>query len=119
MVDGNGTLTLNITETGGASPTGFHKMLQVWPENAVTWNSMGNGVQANGVEAETSPDMSIPQFTPAGQMQITVPAAAIQDWLNGQANHGWVLLFPGNNSATLSSREGSSPPHLSFSYTAP
>ena len=85
---------------GGA----LHRMIADWNDTAMWASSFGgNGVQADGVEAMTSPDASLVGST--GRVTIEV-LASLQAWQADPAsNHGWVLLPAGNNGWDISSNE--------------
>jgi len=89
------TLTLNITSGG----SGFllHEMLQAWDANSITWNSAGNGIQANGVEAAATSLLSVGAndggtVIPGGvfTFDFTAPLLRLQAGQGG--NLGWALL---------------------------
>lgn len=114
------TLTFNVTAANNAGQiTGFHKMLAAWDESS-TWDSMTGGISDNDVEAESATDFTR-EFSSTGSHEITVPAAAIQDWVDGQTNHGWALLaqWATNHNCLLESSEGTTQPVLSIDYTEP
>ena len=87
-----------------------------WNENA-SWNSLEDGVEADGAEALTEPDVSTGNV-PLGTSEWDV-TAAVQAWLGGAPNHGWVLLPLGANNWVFHSREGAVPPQLIVTYLAP
>ncbi len=89
-------LTVNVFNTG----SGFriHRMLTPWSE-ADTWNSLGDGIQTDGVEAVADAAGSIgadndsPNVA-AGERSIEI-TSAVQAWVDGATNHGLALLpFP-------------------------
>ena len=84
------TLTLQ-TGTGAGSGTGdpFYRMLMSW-SNTATYNSLGNGVQSNGVEASSVASFQAPSIVNSGPISFDV-TADVQAWANGQANYGWVV----------------------------
>lgn len=116
------TLTVNVTDALAAGKlVAFHKMLVTWDETTSTWNSHTAGISANDAEAESAADFTA-EVTATGSAQITVPAASIQDWIDGQTNHGWALL-PSNwsdgDELIFNSRTGATPPVLAVSYQEP
>ena len=85
-------LMLNILNSGDGSP--LYRMLTPW-NDPETWNTMGNGVQTDMVEAETSIFSQIgvtnqSGSTGVGEMQVSV-LPDVQYWVNGGTNYGWVL----------------------------
>lgn len=66
-----------------------YRMLAPWTE-ASTWNSMGAGISANGVEASTLHDSSI--TTSSGANSTFDATASVSAWKNGSPNYGWAIL---------------------------
>jgi hypothetical protein len=91
----NATLTLEVFSAG--SGWSWHEMLQSWDEDADTWNSRVNGIQADGVEA-----VATAVFTDgAGDGNGNIPngtysfdvTGSLQEWQSGAlANNGWAIL---------------------------
>lgn len=87
-------LVLEIQDAG--SGFAVHEMLQEWDENS-TWAGFADGVQADGLEAETTPLAAFGAGNfglnvPVGRIEIDV-TATLEAYLEGeQSNHGWVLL---------------------------
>lgn len=88
------TLTLQITSAG----SGFrlHEMLQAWDAALVTYGSVGNGIQADGIEAAVLPLLEVGANDPGSNigegplvLDITV---AMQRAQAGLAPFGWALL---------------------------
>jgi MYXO-CTERM domain-containing protein len=105
------TLTLNITSAG--SGIRLFDMLTPWNEATITWNSAGNGIQANGVEAAATPFLEIGANDgggniPEGTLVLDV-TASLQAWASGAVpGYGWALLpfVPnGTNGTDFFSRE--------------
>jgi hypothetical protein len=74
----------------------FHAMLQPWQDTA-TWNSMVNGISADGIEAAvaSSADAGSPTFKPfvQGGYHSFELTPDVQSWANGtKANYGWAIL---------------------------
>ena len=85
------TLTFYVTnETNGTATVGLHRMLSAWSDTD-TWNSMTNGIdtEAAGTADHT---LAIPHgfgfktFSGAGLV------STLQDWSDGQTNHGWAVF---------------------------
>jgi hypothetical protein len=93
-------------------------MLVPWSDATATWNSMTNGIQADGVEASVAADsVFMPSGTSVAPLTTTDVTASVQAWANGAANDGWVLLSTGSDSWGFSSCEGTGPPVLTVTYT--
>jgi hypothetical protein len=72
----------------------MHRMLVSWGET-VTYNSIGGRLfAADDVDAESSVDANWPGddgYT--GLITLSIPAATIQDWVNGVlTNNGWLMI---------------------------
>jgi Bacterial Ig domain/Calcineurin-like phosphoesterase len=103
------TLQLEVTD-GSVNNMNLHRMLSAWTPSD-TWNSLTNGIQANGIEAIATPDTS------SGTSQVGTLAfnvlPSIQAWkTNPASNHGWVMLPTGNDGVTFHSSEGTVKPKL-------
>jgi hypothetical protein len=88
-------LVLDVTNTG--SGPHFYRMQQPWNGNTATWNSLVDGVQADGTEANPKYFSSLNNAggasaaTTTGSIGVGV-TADLQAWSNGEANNGWALL---------------------------
>ncbi len=101
------SLTVNVTSSSsGPANITMHRMLIPWTGND-TWNSMGNGVQADDIEAASATDSLL--ASPASSSVVTFddPAliATLQAWSNGASNDGWVILNDHQNDWSFSSSE--------------
>ncbi|MFO7648448.1 Ig-like domain-containing protein [Halomonas campaniensis] len=106
------TLVVQTTSKGDGAT--LHRMLQPWSDGA-TWNSLENGIQADGIEAMIPIDLDT-GFIPAGTTQLDV-TTSLQAWADGQANHGWAFLPQGPDGWDFHSAEGSTPPTLIVEYS--
>lgn len=86
-------LTLNTSDRGDGGT--FHRMLSAWDVGA-TWDSMDDGLAADGVEAEASADLSVGPKVEIGGRLFDV-TATVQKWSGGAANYGWALLPVGRD----------------------
>jgi hypothetical protein len=96
--------TLVIRSTTANAQSGgtisFHRILIPWNETDTWTGSFGdNGVQADDVEAMSVADGSyLPNFADPGGNPVNTRertldvTAAVQAWVNGGVNYGWVLL---------------------------
>ena len=106
-------LELNIDNGGHGFQ--FHRLLQNF-DNTSTWDSLDNGIQADGVEAATTAD-AVTGSISTGMMSVDV-TNSIQEWQeNPNSNHGWAILASGNNGVIFDSCDGSNPPNLIVEYT--
>ncbi len=86
------TIGGDATGDGGT----FHTMLQSWSDTD-TWNTLGGGVQADGVEASaafnmSAGDASLAPNVPYGFNSFDV-TADLQAWVDGSLdNYGWAAL---------------------------
>ncbi|MFZ5508306.1 MAG: DNRLRE domain-containing protein [Pseudomonadota bacterium] len=75
----------------------MYDMLTDWSQNVITWNSIGNGVQANGIEAASAPVFTIgandgSENVGTGWLTIDLTASlkATQDGV--VPGYGWVMM---------------------------
>jgi Calcineurin-like phosphoesterase/Dockerin type I domain len=101
------TLVLSVSNEG--DPVTVHRMLIDWSDTA-TWNSLGTGVSADGVEAVTAG---------AATDYVNIAALAIDvtddvtTWQQDPAgNRGWVMLPTGGNGIDFDSADGRLFPQL-------
>ena len=110
------TLTLNISNAS-ADGASFHRMLQCWSDTD-KWSTFGgDGVQANGIEAVATADVST-FYNNTGPYNVNV-LPSLQAWSNGAINLGWVLLPNGTDSWQLDSANGTAKPLLTVTYFPP
>ncbi len=87
-----------------------YQMLQSWSDT-VTWNQLGNGVQADGLEAGSAP-ITTTASVDSGLLQLDI-TSAVQNWqVNPDQNHGLALLPTDNNGVTLYTSESAYAPRL-------
>jgi type III secretion system FlhB-like substrate exporter len=113
------TLQLRIVEDG--TGLGYlHRILSVnWNESS-TWNSVGDGVALDDVEARSTADGSNNLSNNNSFITYTV-TASVQSWANGASNLGWMIYTDGNELGLASSENGTlaNRPLLTINYTAP
>lgn len=86
----------------------FHAILQPWDDTTATWNSWGEGIQADGIKAAMAPTASLgyPSLDPnvQGTRNTIVVTADLQAWANGaRPNYGWAMLpWPNGTDAWIS-----------------
>ena len=86
-------LVLNITDSGDGSP--MYRMLIPWNADTETWDSIGNGVSFDNVEATNVwfsqiNVTNLSQATGLGHIKVGV-IPDVQAWVDGQPNFGWAL----------------------------
>ena len=112
------TLTMQHTAANAnGNLVNVYRMVAPWSQSTATWNSLGAGIQADGIEARTTPDVS---FDSAAQ---TVPftlnlnvAVSVQAWADGEANYGWALLPTGTDGYRFDSSILATGPALTVEY---
>jgi len=111
------SLEINVTN-GSDEGALLHRMLQSW-DDTDTWNTWGDGIDADGIEAEATAESSS-NGSSSGTATIDV-TPDVQVWSNNPAsNRGWAWLPPsGDDSWQFRSAEGTTPPKLTVTYFPP
>jgi len=91
-------------------------MLTEWSGGS-TWESLGDGVQADGEQATVDPDTETGAVG-LGTTSIDV-TASVQAWGDGETNYGWAFLPLGDDGWDFATAEGESPPRLMIEYEPP
>ena len=79
------------------STVNLHRMLVPFSRSA-TWNSMIDGVSADGREASRHKDsFTFGKIAANSSTVIFDVTDTVQAWASGQANHGWVFINTGGN----------------------
>lgn len=115
------SLTLEVTD-GSASGGSINRMLVGWNSTS-TWNSLGSGVQINGIEATSTDAINVGSIA-KGSHTFNV-TESLTAWNNsastsaGQnaANFGWVFKPTNIDSWDFNSAQGAVKPVLSITYT--
>jgi hypothetical protein len=95
-------------------------MLTDWKDDA-TWNSVSDGVAADGKEAAAASDFSL-IGTLEGTIALFDVTDAVQSWSDGTANHGWVVLPGGKDGWRFHSSEAhpiAERPRLEITFAKP
>lgn len=75
----------------------LHRMLVPFSPSA-TWNSMVDGVSADGCEASRHKDsFTFGKIAANSSMIVFDVTDTVQAWASGQANHGWVFINTAGN----------------------
>lgn len=69
----------------------LHRMFRPWVENS-NWNSMGSGVQLDGVEAASEPEFVVLPNVPDAWAIFDVTATVNDMARNPASNQGWVII---------------------------
>lgn len=93
-------LRLSVSNAGNA--LALHRLLQPWSDGA-SWNSLGNGISADGSEAMATADVTTAAVA-VGTLDIDV-LTSLQAWQGGAANHGWLLQPGGGDGVDIASSE--------------
>jgi hypothetical protein len=91
-------------------------MLTAWSDETATWESLEAGIQANGIEAVTEPDLVTGQQNTLEASTFDV-THSLQAWTSGADNHGWAFQALSNNGWDFSSSEGKAAPILTVTYS--
>ncbi|NQV05108.1 DUF11 domain-containing protein [bacterium] len=81
----------------------LHRMMGPWDESS-TWNSMGSGIQTDGVEAAAVADASVAS-PGTGTVTFGGLETTVQAWSDGAPVHGWVLVSTNDNNWDVRSSE--------------
>ena len=101
-------LEIDVSNPGNSFKV--HELIQNWADTS-TWNSWGSGIQANGVEAASTP-VATTNWVSTGILQIDV-TASLQAWqADPTTNKGWAFLPTGSDGVYFDSAEGSNAPRL-------
>jgi hypothetical protein len=75
----------------------LHRVLVPWKRTS-TWNSLGAGISADGLEASRTRDSFTFGKIAANTSEIVFDVTdTVQAWVNGEGNHGWVFINNGGN----------------------
>lgn len=105
--------TLTVETTGRGDGAALHRMRRNWSESD-TWDSLGDGVQADGSEAASSADVETGSVS-TGPTAIDV-TTSVRAWVDGSANYGWAFLPSGRDGWDFYSAEGATPPTLTVTF---
>jgi len=116
-------LTLHVTNSSSTNPT-VHQMLVDWNENGLTWNNAaatGNGTagfQADNIDAKSASIGAFPAST-LGDAVLDI-TDVVQNWVNGEANHGLLFLSSSLDAAEFASSNNDFHvrPRLVIEYTS-
>jgi len=105
---------LVVTTTAAGDGYQLHRLLVTW-DVASTYESLGDGIQLDDVEAAATPTASAPVAEGPGRRHLDV-TADVRAWLaNPTTNHGWLGVTAGTGQ-TVASSEGAEPPRLVIAF---
>ncbi len=106
MVTSASLTIVNDNPTSPGATLSLHRMLTPWAETD-TWNMLGSGVQTDDVEASTVPDVAYSGPLDVVDTVTTISGleSAVQSWVDGNPNHGWLLLLDNTNGVDFRSSE--------------
>jgi hypothetical protein len=98
-------LTLTTEGSSAHSKHGgrLHRMTTAWSEQS-TWASLGGGVQV-GVESRAQHDVDTAGSVDLRGTRSFDVTAAVQAWVDGEPNQGWVLVANGSDGWQIRSSE--------------
>ncbi len=104
----------------GSAYVQLHQMLVPWDETS-TWNTSGDGIQSNDVEALAAPDQGGLLDGHGSYVGGFPVIATIQAWAkNPERNHGWLLIAsPNSPGLCFLSSETNRGPRLIVHFTPP
>ncbi|MDW8381365.1 MAG: DNRLRE domain-containing protein [Verrucomicrobiota bacterium] len=87
-------LLLHVVDAGDGGP--LYRMIMPWDDQTSTWRTFGYGIQPDGYTARQTYESfwGVPAVTgDTGTGVVSVGVRAdVQAWVNGETNHGWVIL---------------------------
>jgi hypothetical protein len=112
------TLTIEHTvANANGNPVELHRMYLPWDAATATYNSMVNGIQADGTEASMEVDSIIDSTGRTVPFTITADVTpSLIDWANSQPNYGWAFIPTGTDGYRFDTSESTTPPTLAVSY---
>ncbi len=89
------TLTTEGSNAASVNGAGLHRMTVPWGLDA-TWELLGDGVQL-GSEALVAADVETGAAIAQNGTHSFDVTSSVQAWVNGETNHGWVLVANGSD----------------------
>lgn len=90
----------------------LHDMKIAWNETTVTWNSLGGGVQPDGIEAVATPILTLGannggENVPTGQLLLDVTSSLVAVQGGTLPGYGWAMIpfVAGTNGIDFNTRE--------------
>jgi hypothetical protein len=98
MID-NATLRFHTSAQSNAQSTDtirLYRMLRGWTEGGITWNSMQDGLDTDGLEAILGANGGLVPSVQDGFITFDV-TESLAAWAAGAPNNGWVIVDGGND----------------------
>jgi alkaline phosphatase len=110
------TLKVNCTNTGNIMK--LYRLTEDWVESQATWNNRSSGTPWTGAGAQSGSNAGVAingDCTALGWRTIDI-AQFVQEWSNGAANYGIVLMDSGSDGVDFASSESANLPLLTVTY---
>ncbi len=102
-------LTFVAADPSDASATlSVHRVLRTWVETD-TWNTLSSGIGIDDSEASLASDSTLGSGLGLTDTPVTITGleSAVQAWVDGSANNGWLLVIDSSNGWDARSSENS------------
>jgi hypothetical protein len=110
--------TSNLTDSQSPNTIALHRLLKPWTADE-TWNSQGDGIHDDGVDAILAAnDTVVPDVQ--GEFLTFDVTESLAAWMAGAENYGWALLPGGGNGWQFDSADNPTAafrPQLTVNYT--
>jgi hypothetical protein len=110
--------TSDLTDSQSPNTISLYRVLKPWTLNG-TWNSQGDGINADAVDAILAAnDTIVPDVQ--GEFMTFDVTESLAAWMAGAPNYGWALLPGGGNGWNWDTSDAaivSNRPMLNVSYT--
>jgi autotransporter-associated beta strand protein len=110
--------TSTTPNSHSANTIGLYRLLSPWNDSS-TWNSLGEGITANGSEAILAPNAAFVPSVNGGTLTFDVTESLFA-WGSGAPNYGWAFLPGGTDGWRFDSAEttvAENRPTLTVTYT--
>jgi hypothetical protein len=113
--------TSDQTDAPSVNKVRLYRMLRDWSENSVTWNSMGDGLSVDGLEAIIGENGEVVPSVQDGFITFDV-TESLSAWAAGAPNYGWLITINGTDAWRMYTSEATTAgdrPRLSVDYRTP
>ena len=115
------TLTVDVNNATLFGNIDLHRVLVNWDESS-TWNSLSGGISLDDVDAESIREDRLSNPDQTGSQTFVDLVSTVQNWVDGGANYGWVIVNDDGDSWRFASSEDvtvGDRPLLTVDYTPP